>query len=229
MSSAVMAATLPAPRTRATAGRPGRPRYSPHGPVPYPLCGDAGAHPYLGGEPVEKQGVPAGGGEDVDPGTAVAHVHRPGLDRILARRDPAQYMQVGTDVLGERPRGADPVLGRPRGIGAVTLGAGAGRGHVGGAVDDPRHQPLQQRDPFADRGGGPRHGAFAQLGEGLVQRFGVEGRDGHRCAPGAAGVVGRVAADQASGRAASRAGSIRVKAASAPSRSRTPESRTAVW
>lgn len=193
------------------------------GPVPHLLRAGARAHPHLGGEPVEQQGVPAGSGEDVDPGAAVPLVHGSRVDRILARGDPAQHVQVGADVLGERPRGVGPVLGRPRGVGAVALGAGSGRGRLRGAVGDSRQQPLQQRDPLGDRGRGPGCGAFTQLGDGTVERFGVDGRGGHGSAPSAAGVVGRVSVGQASRRAVSRARAIRLKAAHAHQQQGTGE------
>ncbi|MFB7333676.1 hypothetical protein ACFC00_18765 [Streptomyces adustus] len=97
------------------------------------LPGDAGPKLHLSREAVEQQRVPAGGGEDVDVGTAVAGSHGLGVDRVLSRSDAPQYVQICRGVLGQGPRPADPVLGGPWGGGVVALGAGAGSGQVGGA------------------------------------------------------------------------------------------------
>ena len=196
--------------------------------VPYLLGAGAGQHPDLGREAVQQEAVPAGGGEDVDPGAAVLLVHRAHGQRIPAGGDPAQYVQAGSDVLGQRPGAAGPVLRGPGGVRGVPLGASAGRGQFGRAVADPRHEPLQQADPLGERCPGPGRGVLAQFAQGAVERTGVEGAAVHItplwCRAGGVG-AGR----QESRRRASRAGSMSVNAAVPPIRSSTPVSSTACW
>lgn len=137
-------------------------------------CG-ARPHPDLGRVATEQQPVPAGGGEDVHPGTAAVFVDRPRGQRVLTDGEPPQDVQAGTDVLGQRPRAARPVLRGPGGVGAVPLGMGAGRGQLGGSVADARHQPLQQADPLGERCRGPGRGVLPQFVQGAVEGGGVEG------------------------------------------------------
>lgn len=246
-----MAATFPAPSTRATADGSGSTPVRACRAVACLLGGDTRPHPHLGAEAVEQQPVPAGRGEHVDAG-AVGRLparHSPRAvrgprRRAAARADtPRRSARAPRDLRSSPPRPTgsrdrSPWRGQPAAASSAapestrrSSRSSSAMRSVSGAADQeaalPRNSATARSRQEVSRALG--FTSFLAVGKERGRRWGIGGRGSGRQA-GCRGVSwsgARGSVRRADSSRASRAGSISVTAAIPPSTSSTPVIRSA--